>query len=348
MSEPILVDCTLRDGGYHNGWNFGPDLIADYLDAMKAVRVDVVEMGFRFLGRAGAKGPCAYTSDAFLRSLAIPEPLKVAVMVNGADLLGDAGMEAALACLFPETTETSPVRFVRFACHFAEFRRVLPAVAWLHDRGYRVGFNLMQASDRTKDDVQALAREAGKWPIEVLYFADSLGSMTPAEAARIVHWMRDAWHGDIGVHTHDNMGLALQNTLSAHQAGARWLDATVTGMGRGPGNARIEELIIETGALLRQKTNLAPMMTLIDKHFGPMKGAYGWGTNPYYYLSGKYGIHPSYIQEMLGDAGMDAEDILAAIEHLRLEGGKTFSENRLGTARHVFRAERAAAGHALQ
>src|SRR5690606_15064255 len=63
----------------------------------------------------------------------------------------------------------------------------------------------------------------------------------------------------------------------------------------------------------------------------------GWGSNPYYYLSGKYGIHPTYIQEMLGDSRYSEEDILAAINHLKVEGGKKFSLNTLDATRHFYR-----------
>ncbi len=173
----------------------------------------------------------------------------------------------------------------------------------------------------------------------MLYFADSMGSMTPDDTARIIGWLRDGWDGPIGVHTHDNMGLALSNTLRAQAEGATWLDATVTGMGRGPGNARTEELAIEAEALRSRRANLVPLMTLIRRHFGPLKAQYGWGTNPYYYLAGKYGIHPTYIQEMLGDARYDEEDILAVIDHLRAEGGKKFSFDTLDGARHFYRGE---------
>lgn len=331
-----LLDCTLRDGGYYNNWDFAPALVGAYLRAMKAAQVDVVELGFRFLANKGFKGPNAFSSDAYLRSLDIPEGLQVAVMVNGSDLLTDLGLEATLARLFPEPATATPVDLVRFACHVHEFERVLPAVGWLTERGYRVGFNLMQIADRTQDEIQTLARNAAEWPVEVLYFADSMGSMTPADTSRIIRWLRAHWQGPIGIHTHDNMGLALANTLQAVTDGATWLDATVTGMGRGPGNARTEELAIEAEGFRKRRANLVPLMALIRAHFGPMKTQYGWGTNPYYYLAGKYGIHPTYIQEMLGDARYDEEDILAVIDHLRAEGGKKFSFNTLDGARQFY------------
>ena len=334
-----FLDCTLRDGGYYNAWNFGLELIEEYLLAMKAAQVDIVEVGFRFLKNQGFKGPCAFTTDHFLEDLQIPPGIKVAVMVNGADLCTRIGCIGALERLFPRPALETPVDLVRFACHLHELPNALPASGWLKDRGYRVGFNLMQIADRTHAEVQELTAMASDWPIDVLYFADSMGSMTPDDTALMVGWLREGWKGDLGIHTHDNMGLALANTLRAQAEGVSWLDATVTGMGRGPGNARTEELAIEAEALRSRRSNLVPLMALIRQTFGPMKAQYGWGTNPYYYLAGKYGIHPTYIQEMIGDARYDDEDILAVTHHLRAEGGKKFSFDSLDAARQFYRGK---------
>ena len=207
---------------------------------------------------------------------------------------------------------------------------------WLHSRAYRVGINLMQISERTEDELQNFACMAAATPVEVLYFADSMGGMTPSDTAAVIQCLRTQWHGPIGVHTHDNLGLALSNTLKAADEGATWLDATVTGMGRGPGNARTEELAIELGERRGQPPNLVPLMSLIRRYFDPMRTHYGWGTNPFYYLAGKYGIHPTYIQEMLGDERYDDEDILAVIDHLREAGGSKFSVNTLDGARNFY------------
>ncbi len=338
MTQPILLDCTLRDGGYYNAWDFPADVVQKYLTAMRAARVDIVELGFRFLKNSGFKGACAYATDDWLRSLNLPEDLSIAVMANGADLLTDLGLEASLERLFPEPAGTSPVDIVRIACHFRELEDIYPATQWLNDRGYRVGLNLMQISDRTDEEVLQFAERASAFPIEVIYFADSMGGMRPEAAVRIVELMKSRWQGPIGIHTHDNIGMALENTLQACAAGASWLDATVTGMGRGPGNARMEELVIEAEAMRGDKANFVPLMELINSYFGPMKAKHGWGSNPYYFLSGKYGIHPTYIQEMLSDPRYNEEDVLAVIEHLRTGGGQKFSAERLHNARDFYSA----------
>ena len=64
-----LLDCTLRDGGYYNNWFFNKELINEYLKVMDMIKIDYVEIGFRFLDKAKIKGPCANSDEKFLRSL---------------------------------------------------------------------------------------------------------------------------------------------------------------------------------------------------------------------------------------------------------------------------------------
>ncbi|MFJ3053740.1 aldolase catalytic domain-containing protein [Pseudomonas nitroreducens] len=338
MKVCTVIDCTLRDGGYYNAWDFPPEVVQSYLKAMAAADVPIVELGLRSFNNRAFKGASAFTTDSYLRSLNIPESLTVAVMVNAVELLSaETSLEQALTRLFPEGADISPVKVVRIACHVHEFERALPAAGWLKERGFIVGFNLMQVADRGPDEVKALAREASKWPLDVLYFADSMGSMSPDDVAEVIGWFREYWKGPMGIHTHDNMGHALANTLRAASSGVEWLDATVTGMGRGPGNAKTEFLLLELSERGGDQVNLVPLMALIDSYFKPLQHACGWGTNAYYYLAGQYGIHPTYIQEMLADSRYSVEDVFAVINHLKLEGGKKFSANTLDAARNFYK-----------
>lgn len=339
QNEILLLDCTLRDGGYYNAWNFELELVQDYLNAMGVAGVDAVELGFRSLKVEGFKGAAAYTSDEFLENLNLPSDLTIAVMVNGSELASQDTQEADLCSLFPLPADKARFSLVRIACHAHEFKDVLPAASWLKNRGYQVGFNLMQVADKGESDVVDLASEASRYPVDVLYFADSMGGMSPDQVRQVIGWIRQGWSGPLGIHTHDNMGLALQNSLTALDEGCTWVDSTVTGMGRGPGNARTEELVIEIAERRGSSVNMVPLMRLIREHFKPMQERYGWGTNSYYYLAGKYSIHPTYIQEMLNDSRYDEEDILAVIEHLRVEGGKKFSLNTLDAARHFYQGD---------
>ena len=333
------LDCTLRDGGYYNNWDFSFELINDYLNAMNAVGIDVVELGLRSLKNSGFKGACAFTTDAFLKSLTIPKRLTVGVMVNASELVDGEHLEIILQKLFPVAANQSPVKIVRIAAHIHEFSQALSAIDWFKQRGYKVGINLMQIADRTKDEIINIAIKTAVYPLDVLYFADSMGSMNPKETAKVVSYLREGIHGELGIHAHDNMGMALQNTLNAIEQGVTWVDSTIAGMGRGPGNVRTEELAIEIAAQRGEKINLIPLMTLLCKHFRPMLQQYGWGTNPYYYLAGKYGIHPSFIQEMIKDTRYNDEDIIAVIDYLHFEGGKKFNLNTLDGARNFYQGD---------
>ena len=83
-----LLDCTLRDGGYYNNWEFDLDLVNDYLQAMDKLKMDFVEIGFRSLKKNGFKGGFAYSTDEFLNCLKIPKKLnsKIGVMINGSEI----------------------------------------------------------------------------------------------------------------------------------------------------------------------------------------------------------------------------------------------------------------------
>jgi 4-hydroxy 2-oxovalerate aldolase len=341
MSTSIcFLDCTFRDGGYYNNWDFPASVYDDYLEAMAAAGVDCVELGFRsFERKGGFKGACAYTTDAFIRDLPVPAGLKVGVMVNASEIVGHPdGAVAAVAKLFVQKAD-SPVDLVRIACHMHEFEKALPACKWLQEAGYSVGINLMQIADRTDEEVEQVAALAAASQPDVLYFADSLGSMEPDDCVRIVLTLRRKWAGPLGIHTHDNMGRAVVNTLRAIDAGVTWVDSTVTGMGRGPGNAQTEYLAIELKSRREGDVSIIPLLKLVREHFQPMKDRYGWGMNPYYYMAGKSGIHPLFVQEMMADSRYDDADILAAMDHLDREGGKKYSVAALEDARRFYRGE---------
>ena len=332
----FLLDCTLRDGGYYNSWDFSVDLIEEYLRTLSLCKVDVVEIGFRSLQKKGFKGACAFSTDEFLNSLNIPSNLLISVMVNGAELVCHSLDLKDLESLFPNPAHSSTIDIVRIACHFHEVELIGDAIQWLHRQGYRVGVNIMQISERSSSDISTICETLADLPVEVLYIADSLGSLRSRDIARILNMLSISWKKPLGIHAHNNMGLALQNTLDALDHGVTWVDTTVTGMGRGPGNAKTEEFLLETYTLESTGLNISLLMATIEKYFQPMKDHYGWGTNPYYFLAGKNSIHPTFIQEMLGDARYTHDEIIAVIQNLSKRGGFQFSSNALGEARNFY------------
>ena len=334
--EIRLIDCTLRDGGYYNSWDFSLELINQYLQVMHKLPVDYVEIGFRSLLKNGFKGGVAYTTEKFLEQLNIPKNLNLGVMINASELINVKKNQSDILSKLFVSAKNSKIKLVRVACHMHEFEKVLPCSVWLKKKGYTVGYNLMQISEREDKEIIQVAKLASKYPIDVLYFADSLGSMNTRRTSQIISLLKNKWKGELGIHTHDNMGRAMANSMQAISDGANWIDSTVTGMGRGPGNLQTEYSVIEIAEMKKKPLNIKPLISLIENYFEPLQKFYKWGKNPYYYLSGKNAIHPSFVQEMLSDSRYDVEDLLSVINKLSKDGGEKFSFEALERGRNFY------------
>ncbi|MEX0732984.1 MAG: aldolase catalytic domain-containing protein [Aquisalimonadaceae bacterium] len=323
-----ILDCTFRDGGYYNDWDFSNSLAEKYLQVMHETGVDFVEIGFRFGKMEGFLGPYAYSTDRWLRSLPVPPGMQIGVMCNAKDLIQDGRPVEVVHQLFSPAAE-SPVELVRIAAHFNEVEACAPVVRTLHELGYRVGFNLMQAGGRSARDITTMARRVADWPMEALYFADSLGNMCPGDVTATVGALRAGWPGAIGFHSHDNMGNALANTLAAHDAGATWLDATVLGMGRGAGNVRLEYLLLELARQGVRDSQVDALLEFVVGDFSALQSKYNWGANLFYHLSALYGVHPTYVQEMLSEDRYSHDQVISALQRLGDLDASGYSRARL-------------------
>ena len=105
-----------------------------------------------------------------------------------------------------------------------------------------------------------IANSIKKLSLSAIYLADSTGSMDSTEYNSKLKILDQETNLDIGIHAHNNLGKALENTLSAISIGSSWLDATILGMGRGPGNTDIEELLISLTPKYRKKINIIPLI----------------------------------------------------------------------------------------
>lgn len=320
-----ILDCTLRDGGYYNNWDFEPEVVSKYLMSVSEAGIDYVELGLRNFPKPGFLGAFAYTSEEFLNSIYLPKGPLYGVMVDAKTILEpDLSLEEAIDYLFVPAQE-SKISLVRVAAHFHEVDFCAPIISQLKQLGYIVGLNLMQAGGKPNEIIAAKARYASDCDgLDVLYFADSLGNMDESEVSRIVKALRTEWDGPLGIHTHDNMSKGLENTLAARNFGVTWLDSTVTGMGRGAGNTQTERLLTELGSV--KKYNPKPIYELVIRYFEAMQRKYGWGANLLYFLGAKNEVHPTYIQNLLSNTHYGTDEIVGAIDYLsNLEGTASYN-----------------------
>jgi len=302
MNKTIkLLDCTFRDGGYYNNWNFDKSTINEYFKTINKCKIKFVELGFRFIDKSKTKGVTAYTKDNFINQLKIPNNISIGVMINAGDLLKKEGITPLEQCkkVFPNVK--SKIKFVRIACHYEEIFKIKSVILWLKKQNFSVGVNLMQISEINFKKIKKVCKYLKPLNINMLYFADSLGSLNPNTTKKIVNSFRKNWSKDLGIHAHNNLGLALKNSIIANKNGVDWVDCTIHGMGRGPGNLRTEDIVTQ---VFKQKKITNEVNKLIRKRFKKMMKKYKWGQNKYYEMAAKYKIHPTYIQRMLSDRDM--------------------------------------------
>lgn len=312
-----FIDCTLREGGYYNNWNFSKELIQEYIYAISASGIEIAELGFRKLPEEKTLGDCAYTTERFINSLDIPDNLSIAVMINAKDIpASETSPEKILDKLFKHKSE-SKIEYVRIAVNAQEALKTGAIIKHIHRLGYKVCLNLMQINTVNTETLTETVLKLNDFKeIEVLYFADTFGNLSEYNVKSIISTIRSNCSHNIGFHAHNNRNLALSNTIYAINAGCR-TDGTVTGIGRGAGNVQTEYLLKELFQNnIIKVLNEEPIKNLIYKYFQPLKDHHKWGHNIYYHLGAISNIHPSYIQQMISTKNYSSENILNKISLL--------------------------------
>ncbi len=128
-----------------------------------------------------------------------------------------------------------------------DFGWVLDAVAHCVQQAQkgRVNYVSLGVEDATRakeDFLKQLIHVAGSSGAARIRLADTVGIATPHSIASLVHSVRSCFQGDIGVHMHNDFGMASANSLAALEAGADYADVTVLGIGERAGNAKLEEV----------------------------------------------------------------------------------------------------------
>ena len=333
MKKIKLLDCTLRDGGYYCDWIYSDELVQEYLNTMASSGIDYVEIGLRSNVSNKFLGPFAYCTDNFLNKLNLPKTLKIGVMINAAEFISGGEAQLDIIERLFSNSANSPVKLVRIASHLNEVKTMIPVIKELHKKGYTVGLNIMQIGGKTVEQINSVLKDIKDLnELEVLYFADSLGNMRPENVNEITKIFKDIWTKDIGIHTHDNMGMALSNSLEAVSCGVTWVDGTILGMGRGAGNVRTEYLLLE--AQERNWGDFHPdaVFPLVQGKFSTLQSEYNWGTNLLYYISAQYKIHPTYVQTLLTNHNYSSDRLLEILKKLSSEDSSSYSTKKLNDA----------------
>lgn len=202
-----ILDCTLRDGGHLNKWNFSDECILDTLKTAENSKIDYFEVGYNM-------PDCINTSK-----------IKLCVMLDAKNI-------------HPVSEKAD---CVRIACYPHEIKTAITAVEDFKNQGFEVFLHLMTADKF--EDYELLKNWKNKNILTSIYFADSFGAFLPKDVENIYKKLENCGFEKISFHAHNNIQLAFTNTIKAIELGAYSVDATAFGMGRGGGNLPVELLL---------------------------------------------------------------------------------------------------------
>jgi len=279
------MDCTIRDGGLMNKWQFSKEFVKAVYDANVEAGVDYMEIGYKTSEGQFSReefGPWKFCDEETLREIMGDNNTgtKISVMAD----IGRIALDD-----IPQKSE-SLVDMVRVACYDHQIDKAIHLAEHCMDKGYETTINLMAVSTVSEHSLTEVLEDVAKSRVPIFYLVDSFGSMYSEHIQALMTKYRESLPGKIiGFHGHNNMQLAFANTIETIIQGANMLDATFLGIGRGAGNCPMEILI---AFLKNPKYRLKPILQAIQDYVHPLQSQIDWGYHIPFMISGAKNQHP--------------------------------------------------------
>lgn len=228
-----LIDVTLRDGGYVNGFDFSLEAAKHIVSGLQKAGVDWIEIGYRngpAKGTAGL-GMTAATNDDYIAALKEFAPLANLVVmlhphnIQAEDLqsLKSLGVSLVRVCLRQDLLEEG-----------------LDTIRECTRIGLSTSANFVRITYFTSQEIKQMTLKAEAAGADIVHFADSNGHLVPDQVKSIADVLKSTLTIPVGFHAHNNLSMGLANTVAALECGVDWVDSSLRGMGRSGGNLATE------------------------------------------------------------------------------------------------------------
>ena len=231
----LLIDVTLRDGGYKNNFNFNEDIIYSIVSLLSQSGIEYIELGYK-------NGTNLYNSPKKLGATFDLEERLIADVIESNNNMKFSVM------IHPSRITENDLKILR-DCRVSLVRCCFPmddvqlgfkCIEQCKKNGLKVSTNFTRVSKISIDKLVMLSREAENRGTDIVYYADSNGSVLPYYIGELFDAVNEHVSVPKGFHAHNNIELALINSIEAINCGIEYLDASVRGMGKGNGNLKLE------------------------------------------------------------------------------------------------------------
>jgi len=301
MTKKILIsDPTLRDGNHAVRHQLNRESFVAYCKAAEAAGVPVVEVGHgNGLGASSLLvGECCLTDDEILSvSRANLTKSRLAIHV----IPGFCTIKHDLA-----KAVDAGVDVFRIASHCTEADITDRHIAYVRHAGKQAFGVLMMSHMATAAILLEEAKKMESYGAEAIIIMDSAGAYFPKDVTERVSTLVDGLSIPVGFHGHNNLGMAVINSVEAVNAGASIIDGTIRGFGAGAGNTQLEVLVavferlgFETGIDLYKILDAAD---IAEREFNPVAPY----ISPLSIVSGLAGVFSGFAKHV-GQAAKDFE-----------------------------------------
>jgi 4-hydroxy 2-oxovalerate aldolase len=302
-----LLDCTLRDGGYYTNWDFPKELVDTYIKSFNDLPIEYLEVGYRSRPQKEYLGEYFYCPIPVLKKLKQQGKKKLVIILNEKDVRAEHADEL-LAPILPY------VSMVRLAVDPQNFQRALILGKAVKRLGFELCFNVMYMSNWSKHPELMANLNQLEGMADYLYMVDSFGGVYPQDVIDTIQLIREKTNIPLGFHGHNNLELGLINTLAALEHGVEIVDATITGMGRGAGNLKMELLLTVLNAKEKLKLDFNALSKVVDG-FTNLQKQYEWGTNLPYMVSGAHSLPQKEVMEWVSKRYYSFNSIIRALDN---------------------------------
>lgn len=315
MGTIKLLDCTLRDGGYVNDWEFGYDNIVNIFERLVASKVDIIEIGFLDAKRSFDINRTIMPDTQSVQKI-YGNLNKENTMIVGMIDYGTCSIEHIQLC---EESYLDGIRVI-FKEHF-----MYKAVDFCHqlkEKGYKVFAQMVSVttySDEKLKEFAELVNDVGLYGVGIV---DTYGLLHQKDLMHIFEILNQYLDNDIaiGYHSHNNFQLAYANCIEVLNTGVKrdiLVDGSLYGMGKSAGNAPIELVAMYMNEHLGKKYEVSQMLEAIDNNIMDIYHKIQWGYNLLYYVSAASKCHPNYVSFLMNKRTLSIKSVTDILGNLK-------------------------------
>jgi len=318
----MLLDCTLRDGGYINDWAFGQRRISEILGGLTIAGIDIIECGFLQDNPHGVE-QALYNNVSEIGNI-LPqkaEQTKFVAMMNSSKF--------DLSKL--SDTESEKLFGIRVAFHMHQADAALDECKTIKKKGYNAFLQPMGTDAYSDIELLKLVEKANELDPYAFYIVDSLGIMDGNDVVRLALLIHNNLKPSVvlGFHSHNNLQLSFSNVqafINMHLTRDLIIDSSVYGMGRGAGNLNTELVANYMNESCSSCYNVEQILQVFESHIRSLRGKFSWGYSIPYYLAAVHKCHPNYGTYMASRGTLPVTDIGVLLSKIPPENKRNYSE----------------------